>query len=212
MKKKITPVIVFRYISEIIFFVLFFILLKNHMLMKWMFVFIAGLLLSPLIGRFYCGWVCPINTIFRPINFVYKKLGIKRFKTPKFLRSNVLRYILLFAFISLFIITKLLKIKLNVLLYVIGFATLITLFFDEAFWHKKLCPYGTLMNIGERISPLKLNIDENKCIGCGLCQEVCPNNTIITLNNNKRKIINNECLMCFECQRVCPVDAISFKK
>lgn len=212
MKKKITAKIIFMYLSEILFFILFFILLKNHMLIKWMFIFISGLLLSPFIGRFYCGWVCPINTIFKPINFIYKKMGIKRFKTPKFLESNIIRYILLFAFIALFITTKILKIKLNILLYVIGIATLITLFFEEAFWHKKLCPYGTLLNIGERISPVKLKIDENKCIGCGLCQNVCPNNAIITLDNKKRKIVNKECLMCFECQRVCPVNAISLKK
>jgi len=211
MKKKVTPKIIFMYIVEILFFVLFFVLLKNHILMKWMFVFIAGLLLSPLIGRFYCGWVCPINTIFKPINYIYKKLGIKRFKTPKFLSSEIVRYILLFAFIALFISTKILKIKLNILLYVIGVATLITLFFEEELWHKKLCPYGSLLSAGERISPLKLKINEDKCIGCGLCQTVCPTNTIITMDNNKRKIITKECLMCFECQTVCPVDAISLK-
>ncbi|WP_129407823.1 4Fe-4S binding protein [Marinitoga lauensis] len=212
MKKKISSKIIFMYISEIIFFVLFFLLLENHILIRWIFVFIAGLFLSTFMGRVYCGWMCPINTLFKPINFIYKKLNIKRFKTPEFLKSNILRYALLFLFISLFITTKILKIKLNILLYVIGLALLITLFFEETFWHKNLCPYGTILNIGERISSFKLKIDEDKCIGCGLCQTVCPNNTIITLDNNKRKIINKECLMCFECQRVCPVEAISFKK
>ncbi|KAF2956871.1 4Fe-4S binding protein [Marinitoga sp. 38H-ov] len=173
------------YISDILFFILFFILLKNHSLIKWIFVFITVLLLSPLIGRFYCGWICPINTVFKPINFIYNKINIKRIKIPKFLESNILRYILLFAFIALFITTKILKIKLNILLYVIGIATIITLFFEETFWHKKLCPYRTLLNICEKGSPIKLKID--KCIGCGLCQEVCPNNTIITLSNKKKK-------------------------
>ncbi|MCD6104417.1 MAG: 4Fe-4S binding protein [Thermosipho sp. (in: Bacteria)] len=211
MKKKVDLKMIFIYLTEILFFILFFLLLKNQILMKWIFVFIAGFLLSPIIGRFYCGWICPINTIFKLINFIYKKLGIKRFKTPKFLSSEIVRYILLFAFIALFVITKLFRIKLNVLLYVIGIATLITLFFNEEFWHKKLCPYGTLLNFGGRLSPLKLKIDENKCIGCGLCQNVCPTNTIITLDNNKRKIISKECLLCFKCQNVCPVEAISLK-
>jgi len=211
MKKKVDLKMIFIYLTEILFFILFFLLLKNQILMKWIFVFIAGFLLSPIIGRFYCGWICPINTIFKLINFIYKKLGIKRFKTPKFLSSEIVRYILLFAFIALFVITKLFRVKLNVLLYVIGIATLITLFFNEEFWHKKLCPYGTLLNFGGRLSLLKLKIDENKCIGCGLCQNVCPTNTIITLDNNKRKIISKECLLCFKCQNVCPVEAISLK-
>ncbi|WP_198022712.1 4Fe-4S binding protein [Thermosipho sp. 1063] len=198
----------FMYIMEIVFFVLFFWLLKNNILLKWIFIFGISLFLSLFFGRFYCGFICPINTIFKPINFIYKKLNIKRFKAPKI---NVLRYVMLVAFIMLFVGTRLLKVKLNILLYVIGFATLITLFFEEEFWHKKLCPYGTLLTVGGKVAPLKLTIDEKKCVSCGMCQKVCPTNTIITLENNKRKIIAKECLMCFECEKVCPVNAIHLK-
>ncbi|GAB6189718.1 4Fe-4S binding protein [Marinitoga arctica] len=211
MKRKITLKIVFMQIVEILFLILFFTLLKNHILVKWIFIFIAGLLLSTIVGRFYCGWVCPMNTIFKPLAFIYQKLKIKRFKTPKFLKSIFIRYILLFLFIALFITTKVLKININILLYIVGISTLVTLFFEEELWHKYLCPYGTILHLTSKNPLIKLTINEDKCIGCGLCQQVCPTNTIITLDNNKRKIINQECLMCFECQRICPVNAISLK-
>ncbi|APT75626.1 4Fe-4S ferredoxin [Marinitoga sp. 1137] len=211
MKKKLSLTIILMYISQIAFFILFFMLLKNHKLVKWMFVFVAGLLISPFFGRFYCGWVCPINTVFKPIDFIFKKLKIKRFKAPAFLKSKIIRYFMLALFIGAFAVTKMLKIKVNILLYIIGTATLITLFFEEELWHKHLCPYGTMLSFLSQKSFTKLKIDEEKCIGCGLCQQVCPTNTIITLDSKKRKIEARECLMCFQCQSVCPVNAISLK-
>lgn len=213
MKKKTTAVTVLMYVSEIVFLALFFFLLKEHMLIKWIYVFIVGLLISPFFSRFYCGWICPINTLFKPVNFIYSKLGIKKFKTPKFMNNNVFRIIFLISFISLFIATRVLKIKLNILLYVIGIASIVNLFFEEEFWHKHICPYGSLLSIFST-KPIvgKIEIDKNKCIGCGLCQKVCPNDTITITDNNKRKIEIKECLTCFECQRVCPVSAIKYQK
>ncbi|WP_047266964.1 4Fe-4S binding protein [Marinitoga sp. 1197] len=211
MKNKNNIIRFIVYISEIIFFIIFLILLKNQVLIKWIFIFLAGFLLSPLFGRFYCGWICPINTIFKPIDFVYRKMKIDRLRTPSFLKSKIIRFIFLFSFILLFIITKILKIKLNILLYVIGLATLITLFFEEELWHKHLCPYGSMLSIASKKSLKRLNIDEKKCIGCGMCQKICPTNTIITLDSKKRKILSSECLMCFECQKICPTNAITLK-
>ncbi len=200
------------YTVEVGFFIIFLMLWKNHELVKWIFIFLGGLLLTPFFGRFYCGWICPINTTFKPISIVYKMFKIKRFKTPKILESKTLRLVFVFSFIALFLITKFLKIKLNIILYVVGIGAFITLFFEENLWHKHICPYGTILSIPS-IKPLKkLNINQDKCVGCGLCQTVCPTKTIITLPNNKREIKIKECLMCFECQRVCPVDAISMKK
>ncbi|SHH39801.1 4Fe-4S binding protein [Thermosipho atlanticus] len=203
-------------ISQIAFLVIFFILLKNQTLFKWLFIFAGGLLLSPFLGRFYCSWICPMDTLFKPIDFVYKKLKIKRFKVTSSTKLKILRYILLFSFISIFIITRIVKIRLNLLLYIVGFSVLITLFFEEEeeeeLWHKYLCPYGTLLSLFSMKPLTKLRINEEKCTGCGLCQKDCPTNTIIILDNNKRRIINKECLLCLNCKNVCSVNAISFKK
>ncbi len=212
MKKNKSLVSWLMYISEILSLILFFYLFKEHILIKWIYVFLVGLLISTVFSRFYCGWICPINTLFKPVNFIYKKLGIKKFKTPKFMQNNVVRFVLLISFITLFIVTKMLKMKINILLYVIAIASIVNLFFDEEFWHKYLCPYGSLLSIFSRKAPLKLIIDEEKCISCSMCQKVCPNHTIVTLPNNKRRIEMKECLMCFECQRVCPKQIIKYKK
>jgi len=56
-----------------------------------------------------------------------------------------------------------------------------------------------------------LNIDEAKCIGCGICVDVCPSN-IWRLNENKkaypRENYEPDCFICHACAVSCPVGAI----
>lgn len=46
----------------------------------------------------------------------------------------------------------------------------------------------------------------DKCIGCGTCSTVCPQNVIIP--ENPYKIEQEHCLHCGNCQEHCPVNAI----
>ncbi len=56
----------------------------------------------------------------------------------------------------------------------------------------------------------KIVIDEEKCIGCGSCAEICPNNFI--MNGEKAKVKKAE-VKKISCEKdaeaACPVDAIS---
>lgn len=57
----------------------------------------------------------------------------------------------------------------------------------------------------ESISPKKqLAFFEEKCIGCGSCNAVCPNEAIKT-----GIIDNSKCGLCLECEKVCPTGAIT---
>lgn len=55
----------------------------------------------------------------------------------------------------------------------------------------------------------KIFIDQEKCIGCGLCKEICPFG-LPEKNDNKKFSINRlkECIECSACKRNCPVQAI----
>ena len=46
----------------------------------------------------------------------------------------------------------------------------------------------------------------DKCIGCGKCLSVCPQNCIIM--GEKATIRQENCLRCGNCQRVCPVNSV----
>ncbi|HLV10562.1 MAG TPA: 4Fe-4S binding protein, partial [Halanaerobiales bacterium] len=53
-----------RLITEVLFLVVFFMLFKQKALQKWIIVFGIGVLISLLFKRFYCGWICPMGTLF----------------------------------------------------------------------------------------------------------------------------------------------------
>jgi len=53
-----------------------------------------------------------------------------------------------------------------------------------------------------------LSFDVETCIGCGMCQEVCPHQ-VFALNGKKAKVVDrNACIECGACATNCPVSAI----
>jgi len=54
-----------------------------------------------------------------------------------------------------------------------------------------------------------LELETKKCIGCGICLNVCPHQ-VFSLPENKARITDfNACMECGACAMNCPVNAIS---
>lgn len=208
--KKIKAISVLRVLSEIMSITLFIILLITKKLQFWIIIFGVTAVLAVIFGRFYCSWICPMNSAFRGINWIYTKLKISRLKTPKLLKHKVVRIILLILFIASMIVIKKLNLKVNMLFYVTLFSIFVTLIFEEKLWHRRLCPFGTILSFSSRKARLSLIIDEQACIACGKCQKVCPTSSIETLENMKRKNSSHECLLCSRCIEVCPTSACKY--
>jgi polyferredoxin len=170
----------------------------------WLFIFLAGAAVSVIAGRFFCGWICPMNTIFRGINWVYGKLKIKRLSPPRILSKNWFRYSIVLLFIATMIAVKVMNIRINLFLYITLASVLITLIFTEKFWHRRICPFGTILSVTSRFAPLSMKIDEEGCTACGLCQRTCPSASIIIKEDGKRQNRKQECLLCYQCVSVCP--------
>ena len=54
-------------------------------------------------------------------------------------------------------------------------------------------------------------VEKSKCVGCGKCQESCPQD-IIKIKNKKAVFRKRGCISCFCCQEMCPLKAISVKR
>ena len=54
----------------------------------------------------------------------------------------------------------------------------------------------------------KIQIDEDKCKGCGICQKSCPVNAIEGEGREKRIINQEKCIKCGTCIKTCPFHAI----
>jgi len=56
-----------------------------------------------------------------------------------------------------------------------------------------------------------MNISKNKCVGCGLCVNVCPQSAIV-ISGGIANIEKNKCVECQACLRECPQEAIMLIK
>jgi NAD-dependent dihydropyrimidine dehydrogenase PreA subunit len=53
-----------------------------------------------------------------------------------------------------------------------------------------------------------LELLEEKCIGCGRCEEVCPHGVFRLVSQKARIIERDDCMECGACSKNCPVAAI----
>lgn len=77
-----------------------------------------------------------------------------------------------------------------------------------------LCPVGTMCSIFHVLGyfvpgSFGIEIEEAKCVGCGLCTKQCPMRAI-SLIDRKAKINRHHCIVCLQCAKACPKKAICY--
>jgi polyferredoxin len=179
----------------------------------WMAILFASIILAAYFGRFYCGWMCPMNTLIRPTKSISKKLGLLRKDVPEFFKTNKPKYVAFVFFLvglayTIFTITQGRKFPLP--LIIIPIALSVTLLVNETTWHTYLCPWGTLFSFTARFSRFKINSDE--CIGCAACKLSCPAEAL-HVNKEKGTVSDPKiCLVCLECVPNCPARSMGYRK
>lgn len=68
---------------------------------------------------------------------------------------------------------------------------------------KYLCPLGAIYGFFNPIAFYRLELEQEKCIGCKKCEVVCPMDIKVYKNPNSM-----ECIRCGKCQKVCPTQII----
>lgn len=175
----------------------------------WMVVFGGSLLLSTFFGRFYCGYICPINTGMEVIGDNASKKKRKRKPVPKFFKKPIVRYGVLALFLGTMVIVFKTGKKLPVLPVLFASGIIITIFYRPEFWHRYLCPYGSLLSIFSKFNKRTYMVYSEDCIKCGKCVRVCPADAYVWGDRKDYPIIiRNECLQCGKCVEVCPTDSI----
>lgn len=203
MKKNLQIII------QVAFLALFIFLTFNDKEQLWMGLFLLGIVASPLIGRIFCGWICPTNTVMNAVTWIKKKFHIKSLMIPQFLTKPGVRFLALGLFISSFIFIMISGNRLPILHILFALGILLTFFFPEELWHRYLCPFGTILSYPASKARHTMIIDADKCNNCGVCKSVCPAKAVE--ENAKHNIIKKNCLVCMECSRDCSQNAISYR-
>ena len=191
---------------------------KTHESNLW--VLLASLLGTAVIGAAFCGWICPLGTVQDWIAKLGKKIFKKKFNNfvPKKL-DHILGY-LRYVFLGLVVLktTQMLTLVfMNVDPYYALYhfwtgevvpSALIVLgiilagsFFVERPWCRWLCPFGAVQGIVQLISPWKIRRDKDLCIDCKKCTKACPMRIDVA---EKNSILDTRCNKCGECLSVCP--------
>ena len=166
---------------------------------------------GPLIfGRGWCGYACWTAMV----------LDFLPYKVPKEPRRKIgwIRYITFAASLifvaALFLahVGSLERIMFwafiigNILYYTAGI--ILAFFFkDNRAFCKYLCPITVFLKPMSYFSLLRVHCDEDKCVHCGKCLQVCPMNVEVNKETRKRKN-GTECILCYECTKVCPSKAL----
>lgn len=199
---------------RLLFLAIFFFLLASGKSMLWLGLFAISLVVALIFGRFYCGYVCPINTLMIATEHLAKKLNLQTKSMPKWLNNAYLPWIFLILSITAIIISqKLLHIKLPIMLIWLVIGLAVTLRFQQAVFHNHLCPFGILQRTFGRLARLSKKVDADSCIGCKLCENVCPAEAIAVDIQSKKAVINSAlCHQCTNCRQICPKDAVHYSK
>ncbi len=70
------------------------------------------------------------------------------------------------------------------------------------------CPLGTILGLIQEHSVMHIEIDPDKCISCGKCEDNCRSQCIKVVS---RYIDEARCVRCFDCVAQCPAGAIRYQ-
>lgn len=196
-----------------------------------MFLFGAFLLMSVLLKKAFCAWLCPVGTISETLAMVGRFILGRNLHPPKWLDVPLrsLKYILLGFFgvligvMSAGALLEFMETPYGLLADVrmLNFfremsftaaaviAALVLLSMAvEHFWCRYLCPYGALLGLASLLSPVKIRRDADACIDCGKCARACPAHLKV---DELVQIRSVECSACMACVAACPAeDALQF--
>lgn len=197
--------------------------------------YVMGLLIffGVLLGRAVCGFLCPFGFLQDLLNRIPFPKKLRTFRGDRTLRW--LKYVILLVMVVILPLsvkltpffckyicpsgtlsglllawsdTKLFALlgshfvwKLSILIAIVLLSVLIFRPFC-----KYLCPLGAFYAPFNRIALLKMQVDSEKCIGCGKCAKACG-----MCVDPSRQPNSMECIRCGECMRTCPTDAISYQ-
>lgn len=196
----------------------------------WVWIGLIVLVGTAILGRFFCGWICPLGTLQHLMSWI---AGPQRRKLPKINRYRrwfAIKYIVLAVLLTWAVIganhigwldpIPLLHravagglrplwhggmmpggwISFTMLAAILLLGAYIPRFFCRA-----LCPLGALFGLFARVAPLRIRRGESACTGCTLCVMACQGADEPLAEHRV-----SECHVCLNCLDACAENSLRY--
>lgn len=188
-------------------------------------IILGALATSLLFKRGFCGWICPVGTVWEASSAAGQRILGRNFRLPKWLdlTGRGFRYVLAATFMGMLLLVvpvaeavsfrqlpymwtadiKILGMMVEpiYILVVLLVAAVSALF--GPLWCRYLCPLGGLYSAVGVLSPCTIERDADACISCHKCSKVCH---AFVEPEKTTRVWAPECDGCMDCVKVCPVD------
>jgi len=210
--------------------------LATHALYRGLLWSLAILVPTLVLGRFFCGWICPLGSLHHLFGSVQlgKKSGRQRLASNRYQPWQTFKYYLLFALLLTALWGSALAGILDpIALAVRSFAlalvpaatrghtfrqafplgaifllVLATNLLATRLWCRALCPLGALLGLASRWSILGLRKAPADCADCNRCLLHCQGGDDPIPGAPWRK---SECILCMNCVAACPEGGVQFR-
>jgi ferredoxin-type protein NapH len=182
---------------------------------------LTTVILTLALGRVWCGWVCPVNTVLDRVHFEEARKRGARLSD----RWRAVKYVLLFLILTATVLGLLRPVSdLIGIIYqrqspsqrlLLGFGVVVLALaaivgldvIVERFWCRYLCPLGGAVALLSKIAPMR-RIVRDHCNDCSVCVDACSMGAI----DPRRGFINDpgECTVCFDCLTSCTSSSNGF--
>lgn len=194
-------------------------------------VFIILSIVSAFLGRFFCGYLCPMGGLQECAMLVNNRPRPRDWKY--YVKYVIWGIWLLGIAVSwalgkggcridfLYMTDHGISVS-NIYAYIIYYGIILLFFLPAIFGGKRFachyfCWIAPFMVIGKkvgrkiRLPQLHIAADMGKCISCGKCSANCPMSIDVMEKVKLGEIADSECINCGECVDACPKKVLSYK-
>jgi len=189
-----------------------------------MYLFIGFMLISLLLKKAFCSWLCPVGTFSEYLWRIGRRFFGRNLRLPRWFDIPLrgLKYILLGLFVAVIGVMSaealdgfmqtpyglLVDVKMMNFFRDMGITAAVVIallvllsMLVQNFWCRYLCPYGALLGLTSFFSPMRIRRNQSACIDCAKCAKACPSSLPV---DKLITIKSAECTGCLECVAVCP--------
>ena len=189
---------------------------------------LVALALALLLRRSFCSWVCPVGLLSDLLTRLERQAFGRSFRPWRWLDIPLrgLKYALLVFFLWAILTmsepaleafihspyNQIADVKMGLYFVHLSETAGIVLallvlgsVFIRGFWCRYLCPYGALLGLFSRYSPVRVTRDARACVDCSLCDRACMARLPVSSLDSVRSV---ECTGCFDCVAACPIEGV----